>query len=554
MDPVEHAVHVLRLDEQLSSRRIAFEQGSTPRRAALTQNTAYVPLVSAGQLAAIDLESATIVGTVPVCASPEGLAVDEHLLHLACRDGSLLRFEVRSDLPERLAFQDRVRLDDDLRDVVRWPGGLAVSRFGTAEVLVLDSEGKLLRRIRPPAPSGLVAAVAWRLLPSPDGKLVLAHQVNSTEALGGVYYGGGCGSISSPAVSLLDPENAAETGETATDPSNPGEQSPVVPQVRLARAAGTLDIALSGGRVQVAIPGNALATQRAERLGLPEATARTDAWLPGLVAVDPGGPDASAPCFTLGESHAESAVPISLETVPAGPLAGKVLALTAYPSQVKVLGLGPAVPLPGPTEKDTGFELFQMTVAESISCASCHPMGRADAHVWNFVSHGPRRTQSLEGGVSHLGAFHWDGEFPSWGEFVESIMIGRMGLREELSEETLGAFLSFVDAVPTPASTPDEASAVARGRALFESEATACSTCHSGPHWTDNAAYDVGTGGRFVTPSLVGVRHRAPYMHDGCAPDLEARFGICGGGDEHGKTSHLSDQDIADLVAFMRTF
>ena len=52
-------------------------------------------------------------------------------------------------------------------------------------------------------------------------------------------------------------------------------------------------------------------------------------------------------------------------------------------------------------------------------------------------------------------------------------------------------------------------------------------------------------------PSLVGVGGRAPYMHDGCAATLRDRFGACGGGDNHGHTSQLSDAELADLIAYL---
>jgi hypothetical protein len=42
-------------------------------------------------------------------------------------------------------------------------------------------------------------------------------------------------------------------------------------------------------------------------------------------------------------------------------------------------------------------------------------------------------------------------------------------------------------------------------------------------------------------------------MHDGCARTLTQRFGICGGGDAHGKTSQLNETQIGELVAFMQT-
>ena len=64
---------------------------------------------------------------------------------------------------------------------------------------------------------------------------------------------------------------------------------------------------------------------------------------------------------------------------------------------------------------------------------------------------------------------------------------------------------------------------------------------------------DVGTGGSFQVPSLLGLAWRAPYLHDGRAPTLRARFDASGGGDMHGHTSQLTSAQLDDLVAFMET-
>jgi cytochrome c peroxidase len=64
---------------------------------------------------------------------------------------------------------------------------------------------------------------------------------------------------------------------------------------------------------------------------------------------------------------------------------------------------------------------------------------------------------------------------------------------------------------------------------------------------------NVGTGRALQVPSLLGVSHRAPFMHNGCAPTLRDRFGACGGGDRHGNTSHLSEPEINDLGAYLES-
>jgi hypothetical protein len=54
-------------------------------------------------------------------------------------------------------------------------------------------------------------------------------------------------------------------------------------------------------------------------------------------------------------------------------------------------------------------------------------------------------------------------------------------------------------------------------------------------------------------PSLLDLRARAPYLHDGRAPTLRARFGPAGGGDAHGTTSQLDEAAIDDLVRYLES-
>lgn len=63
---------------------------------------------------------------------------------------------------------------------------------------------------------------------------------------------------------------------------------------------------------------------------------------------------------------------------------------------------------------------------------------------------------------------------------------------------------------------------------------------------------DVGTGGAFQVPPLVGVSWRAPFLHDGCAATLADRFGSCATS-AHGKTQALGTGDVADLVAYLES-
>jgi mono/diheme cytochrome c family protein len=551
-DDVGTAVHVIRLStEQLTSTKVALDAGDEPGRAALTDTHAYITLPGAGGVAVVELASATVSDRWEVCPAPQSAAVDGASLHVACRDGDLVTLSLADGLVERT-----ISLDDDLRDVLVVESGLVVSRLGTAELVWLDVEGAIIDRTVPPVPSGSEAAVAWRTLLASDGRVLVAHQEDSDQQLDFGYSGGECGSITMPTVTGFAPPGV----ELAAFPSPAGEsleKARKISRMSTPAGGGTFDVTVQGSEMIVIFPGNEFRRRF-------ELARSTDTSASAEPTIGPLSEFPSVHRFTIGVDdfdcsfgstapEEDTAAPVAIATATAGPLSGRSLILTHSPSTVRVLDSPLTVGLHHENRASSGLELFQMTVGSGISCASCHPGGRADARTWN-LARGPRRTQPLEGGVSQRGAFHWDAEFTSFSDLIDDVMTGRMGLMQELTTGSKTALLTFLDGIPAaaaPAHVDEEG--VARGRALFESEATECASCHSGPSLTNNAAFDVGTGGVFVTPSLIGVGYREPLMHDGCATDLADRFGPCGGGDEHGKVSQLTDADVADLVAYMKT-
>jgi mono/diheme cytochrome c family protein len=205
---------------------------------------------------------------------------------------------------------------------------------------------------------------------------------------------------------------------------------------------------------------------------------------------------------------------------------------------------------------DTGYEIFHRDSGAGLACATCHAEGAEDGNVWKFEGFGDRRTQALNIGLDGTAPFHWDGTLGNVGALMSEVFVGRMGGIHE-SPERLGALEDWIFAMrpPAPLRSADEA-AVVRGKDLFESPATTCTSCHSGRHLTNNASRDVGTNldTALQVPSLVGIGYRAPFMHDGCAKTLTARFDpACGGGEAHGHTAHLSPEQIGDLVAYLES-
>jgi len=204
--------------------------------------------------------------------------------------------------------------------------------------------------------------------------------------------------------------------------------------------------------------------------------------------------------------------------------------------------------------RDTAHNLFHADVGSGLSCASCHGELTDDGHVWNFSDIGRRRTQNMRGGFLGTEPFHWEGDMKTFGHLVDEVMTGRMG-GFEVEPAFADAVAKWIDVQPALQLAPRDENAVARGEALFASDETLCSSCHAGASRTDNANHDVGTGEALQTTSLRGLGLRAPYMHDGCAKSLKARFNneTCGGGDRHGRTSQLSDEELDDLVAYLKT-
>jgi hypothetical protein len=60
-------------------------------------------------------------------------------------------------------------------------------------------------------------------------------------------------------------------------------------------------------------------------------------------------------------------------------------------------------------------------------------------------------------------------------------------------------------------------------------------------------------GTHFDTPSLLGLYAAVSYLHDGRAASLAEVLTIHNAEDRHGVTSHLSERDTEDLVAFLRS-
>jgi hypothetical protein len=160
----------------------------------------------------------------------------------------------------------------------------------------------------------------------------------------------------------------------------------------------------------------------------------------------------------------------------------------------------------------------------------------------------------LHTGLRGTEPFHWSGNEADIGRLMEDVFVGRMS-GPTLGFDQADMLLTWIDSQPRPLRPASgNRDAIARGQTLFnDPQRGACASCHSGPGFTNNQTVDVGTGGAFQVPSLVGIGSRGPFMHDGCAKTLADRFGACGGGDRHGFTSMMTGAELSDLVAFLNS-
>lgn len=250
------------------------------------------------------------------------------------------------------------------------------------------------------------------------------------------------------------------------------------------------------------------------------------------------------------------------------------------------------------------YNATESIISGGLACAGCHPEGRDDGFTWheatitveksavtNFIAGTDlsafkarwgdltiegeggvgyaRQTPIIAGRVSAVGPYGWHGESKT----LEDRIVAGFGLHRWFSgygnevmarayASQLATFLRLGLTPPPRVERPltDEER---RGKALFESPATQCATCHvPATAYTDRnpvpiKGYKAPSGfaedpnPAYKTPSLLFVGGSSPYFHDGRFGTLEKLIEF--NQDRMGKTTHLSADDRKALIAFLRT-
>lgn len=545
---------------KLSDRSVAhvpLSSGDEPGRTIAGRSTdteqhAYVVLRGASAVVDLAVESGRME-RIATCQAPRGLAydADNERVHVACATGELVTYDAKTWEKQR-----HLALPRDLRDVVVTKSGLLVSRFRSAELLVVDETGMVTWATKPAvAPACAEPVVAHRLVAS-GFRLVVAFQQASSSVVWGrsasSHLGDDSGcevAQSAPVVLHTSTEQVATLNEAAVhqtywsdfgvtdtlplvgEPEST-EDEPAHFAARLRDSAGPMDVAVSGGgRVVASLAGNHWTTS-----------------LPTLVTWH-DNPEAKTPTVQV-EGHRPSGMITSV----ALDSDEHWLAQSREPAGL-VFEDGTQLFFGGVSVNSTAYSLFHMNSGAGVSCASCHPEGGDDEHVWHFPR-GFRRTLPLGGGLSSQGPYNWDHATSTMTQLLEDVLGQQMSYDSWVLDGQASALAEWISelSAPSPGVIVD-VDAVESGRTLFAATTTNCQGCHSGVSYADGQVHDVGTNGAFATPSLLGVGARTQLLHDGCAQTLRDVFGACGGEGQspHRLADKLADVDIEHLVAFLAT-
>jgi len=232
---------------------------------------------------------------------------------------------------------------------------------------------------------------------------------------------------------------------------------------------------------------------------------------------------------------------------------GMLVAQSREPARLVVFeggigGGGSAIDLQGESRYDTGHEIFHRQTDSGLSCATCHPEGTDDGHVWVFEGMGPRRTQALDVGLEGTAPFHWDGDMGDLDVLMGEVLAHRMGGNRQ-SKERRDSFERWLFAQERPPADTglDEVMLVAEGEALFAS--LDCARCHAGTKLGGGLTTPIGDDA-FQVPALRRVSLRPPFMHDGRSATLEDAVSDM---IEKTTAAEVSAHEVEALTAYMRT-
>jgi YVTN family beta-propeller protein len=241
------------------------------------------------------------------------------------------------------------------------------------------------------------------------------------------------------------------------------------------------------------------------------------------------------------------------------------------------------IDLGGPKNADAlrrGERLFytaDFAFQGQFGCANCHLDATIDGLQWDLEPDGFGKdivdNRSLEN-LAGTEPFKWNGgnaDMPTeCGPRTEKFFFRS----QSFNRQQLTDLVTFVFSLPYRPNryrlpTGELTPAQEHGKALFERtkykngkpipDANQCTTCHSGPKYTNQQQVDVGTGKStdrspvIDVPQLSNVAYSAPYLHDGSARSLEEIWTVFNPKDTHGVSNDLTKDELNDLIEYLKT-
>lgn len=220
--------------------------------------------------------------------------------------------------------------------------------------------------------------------------------------------------------------------------------------------------------------------------------------------------------------------------------------------------LGPTPPLSLAQRGELLF--YDATISHDgwMSCHSCHTDGHANGQMNDNFSDrsfgAPKRVLSLLG-VRDTFPLAWNGQIQTLERQIDNSVEKTMQREDPLPREDVKAIAAYVKTLEPPPPLDElrgtqDTAAAERGRQVFAKHD--CAQCHAAPAYTSPEAYDVGLkdsqgNTEFNPPSLRGLSHRAPFLHDNRAATLEEVFLKHG----HPSDTTFTADEVKDLTAFL---
>ena len=250
---------------------------------------------------------------------------------------------------------------------------------------------------------------------------------------------------------------------------------------------------------------------------------------------------------------------------------------TAARRVISEIGLGAPAKL---TQERRGEQLFysaKFGFQGHFGCANCHLEATFDGVSWDLEPDGFGKDivdNRLLEDVGDTAPFKWNGGNPNLetecGPRTEKFFY-RAQSYDGYELEDLVAFIKSIPLRPNRyrLKNGELTASQERGKAIYERtrskngkpipELLQCPACHSGPHYTNLALFDVGSGKPtdrspiIDVPQLTNIALTAPYLHDGSAKSLEEIWTVFNPKDTHGVTNDLQKDELNDLIEYLKT-